>query len=147
MNTRAYKSLCYGPGLSNGMAVGVPITFIIQARNDMGENRQSGRDNFEIRITKAGTQETIDAELKDCDNGQYHVTYQVEEQCDLRIEARFQDDKGQFVHIRGSPYAVSFNADNHNVKDNNLNSQMMQKLFNTQLEEWHNYMTNTVKGA
>jgi len=45
------------------MAIGVPISFIIQARNDLNENRQSGRDIFEIRITKAGTQETIDAEL------------------------------------------------------------------------------------
>jgi dynein heavy chain len=147
MNTRAYKSLCYGPGLLNGMAIGVPVTFIIQARNDLNENRQSGRDNFEIRITKAGTQETIDAELKDMDNGQYNVTYQVEEQCDLRVEVRFEDDKGNFVHIRGSPYTVSFNSDNHNAKDNNLNSTMMQKMFNTQLEDWHNYLSNTVKGA
>jgi dynein heavy chain len=52
MNTRAYKSLAYGPGLLHDCAVGTPIEFIIQARNDLGENRKSGRDNFQVKITK-----------------------------------------------------------------------------------------------
>lgn len=46
MNTRAYKSLAYGPGLLHESAVGHPTEFIIQARNELGENRKSGRDNF-----------------------------------------------------------------------------------------------------
>lgn len=46
MNTRAYKSLAYGPGLLADGAVGCETEFIIQARNDLGENRKSGRDNF-----------------------------------------------------------------------------------------------------
>ena len=46
MNTRAYKSLAYGPGLLPDGAVGNKTSFVIQARNDLGENRKSGRDNF-----------------------------------------------------------------------------------------------------
>lgn len=46
MNTRAYKSLAYGPGLLHECALATPVEFIIQARNDLGENRKSGRDNF-----------------------------------------------------------------------------------------------------
>lgn len=50
LNTRAHKSLCFGTGLMNDMAVGEPIEFLIQARNDNGVNRQSGRDDFAVKI-------------------------------------------------------------------------------------------------
>ena len=46
MNTRAFKSLAYGPGLLKKGALGAPTEFVIQARNDHGENRTSGRDEF-----------------------------------------------------------------------------------------------------
>lgn len=59
MNTRAYKSLAYGPGLLNEGAVGHPTEFIIQARNDQGENRRSGRDNFQVKITRVGDNQEI----------------------------------------------------------------------------------------
>jgi hypothetical protein len=36
LNTRALKSLCFGPGLLKDQAVGEPVEFIIQARNDEG---------------------------------------------------------------------------------------------------------------
>ena len=29
-----------------------PVEFIIQARNDLGENRTSGRDHFEVKVLK-----------------------------------------------------------------------------------------------
>jgi len=50
MNTRALKSLCFGPGLLKEQAVGEPVEFIIQARNDEGQNRKSGRDVFQVTI-------------------------------------------------------------------------------------------------
>ena len=50
MNTRAYKSLFYGPGLLQDCVVGIETSFIIQARNDHNENRSSGRDRFSVRI-------------------------------------------------------------------------------------------------
>jgi dynein heavy chain len=52
MNTRAAKSLCYGPGILDGAVIGQPVEFVIQARNDDGNNRSSGRDVFEVKITK-----------------------------------------------------------------------------------------------
>ena len=39
LNTRAFKSLCYGPGIQDGNAVGAQVEFVIQARNDNDENR------------------------------------------------------------------------------------------------------------
>jgi dynein heavy chain, axonemal len=70
MNTRAYKSLAYGPGLLPEGAVGAPTEFIIQARNDQGENRRSGRDNFQVKIT-AYCPEPMDipCEIVDKDDG------------------------------------------------------------------------------
>jgi len=39
LNTRANKTLAYGAGLLQDVAVGTPIEFVIQARNDEGQNR------------------------------------------------------------------------------------------------------------
>jgi dynein heavy chain len=44
LNTRAHKSLAYGPGLLPDVKPGEPVEFMIVARNDLGENRTSGRD-------------------------------------------------------------------------------------------------------
>jgi len=46
LNTRAHKSLAYGPGLLQDVKPGEPVEFVIVARNDLGENRTSGRDQF-----------------------------------------------------------------------------------------------------
>jgi len=46
LNTRAAKSLAYGPGLLNEVKPNEPVEFLIVARNDLGENRTSGRDTF-----------------------------------------------------------------------------------------------------
>ena len=40
----------FGPGLLKEQAVGEPVEFIIQARNDEGLNRKSGRDVFQVTI-------------------------------------------------------------------------------------------------
>ena len=74
MNTRAYKSLAYGPGLLPEGAVGNPTEFIIQARNDLGENRKSGRDNFQVKIYATGENpKEIPCRVFDKDDGQYIV--------------------------------------------------------------------------
>jgi len=51
MNTDAKNSLCYGPGLLEDGALGVPTQFVIQARNKDNLNRASGMDNFQVKIT------------------------------------------------------------------------------------------------
>jgi len=74
MNTRALKSLAFGPGLLKDQAVGEPVEFIIQARNDEGQNRKSGRDVFQVTI-KTDTGIEIPNEIADHDDGQYFVKY------------------------------------------------------------------------
>lgn len=46
LNTRAAKSLAYGPGVSGELQAGEPAEFVIQARNDNSENRITGNDEF-----------------------------------------------------------------------------------------------------
>jgi hypothetical protein len=52
LNTRAFKSLAYGPGILPDVLVGVPVEFIIQAKNDLSENRTSGNDKFEVVVSR-----------------------------------------------------------------------------------------------
>jgi len=93
LNTRAHKSLAFGPGLLPNVAVGVPVEFKIIARNDLGENRTSGRDIFEVKIKKklprpdnevgndsfVDQYQEIECSITDKDNGQYDCKYLVEE--------------------------------------------------------------------
>ena len=76
MNTRALKSLAFGPGLLKEQAIGEPVEFVIQARNDNGENLKSGRDGFMVEIKTADKEKKeIPCEIQDMDNGQYFVKY------------------------------------------------------------------------
>jgi dynein heavy chain len=78
-NTRAAKSLCYGTGLLPDMAVGEPVEFWIQARNDDGENRLSGRDEYHVRVmTDEETPTEVPCQIVDNDDGTYTVSYTVE---------------------------------------------------------------------
>ena len=51
LNTKAEKTIAYGPGLLQENLCGHETVFLIQARNTKGFNRESGSDNFEVKIT------------------------------------------------------------------------------------------------
>ena len=79
LNTRAAKSLAFGTGLLPDMQIGEPVEFYIQARNDNGENRTSGLDEFTVAIKTKPTDETpavdIPCTVTDKDDGSYSVVY------------------------------------------------------------------------
>jgi dynein heavy chain len=135
LNTRAIKSLAYGPGILENSVAGAEVEFIIQARNDLCENRSSGNDVFEVKITREqpSTEEggkttnvEIPNEVIDRNDGSYLVKYQVDEECDCKIRINFLDDKQNMVPIRGSPYIANFK---HGGKpaDNTMVGPAMQK--------------------
>jgi hypothetical protein len=138
MNTRALKSLCFGPGTLRDQAIGEPIEFIIQARNDSGENRRSGRDIFQVTI-KDAKKSDVPCEITDKDNGQYFVKYQVDEEADLTIEVLFQDDKGKMVPVRGSPYSAGFKAGTK-PELNHLNGPALPKHVTRTIESTQAWM-------
>jgi len=51
LNTRADQCIAYGPGLLNENCPDVDTVIMIQARNNKGFNRESGDDEFIIKIT------------------------------------------------------------------------------------------------
>jgi len=157
LNTRAIKSLAYGPGLLNEVKPGEPIEFIIVARNDLGENRTSGRDTFEVKITQCipGEPSADDPDAKDQiivipntiedkDSGFYNVRYQVDDECTVNIEIKFLNDKDQMVQIRGSPFQASF-RNTASSKDNQLIGTAMDKHIKRELDRLTNLMIDSKK--
>jgi dynein heavy chain, axonemal len=144
MNTRAFKSLCFGPGVLKDQAIGEPVEFIIQARNDHGENRKSGRDVFQVTIRQGKNE--IPCEITDKDNGQYFVKYQVDEECDVSIEVLFCDDKGKLVPVRGSPYTANF-VTGTKPEMNHLNGPALPKHVNRCIEQTQAWMKEMSQSA
>lgn len=113
----------------------------------MGENRRSGRDHFEVRITRLGEEpKQIPCEFFDPDNGSYSVKYLVEEECEVKVDILFEDDNKKLVPIRGSPYRATFNAKSQ-PQVNNLTGPAMNKYLQSGLEEIHQFISETTKGA
>lgn len=77
---------------------------------------------------RTDTNEEIPNEIVDKDDGQYIVKYQVPEECDVKIDILFEDDKGKMVPLRGCPYKASFSGKSApNV--NNLTGPAMGKYI------------------
>jgi len=66
LNTKANKTIALGPGLLAEQLVGTKTSFIIQARNELSENRKSGMDKFDILITKAKQNEEEEPLVLEC---------------------------------------------------------------------------------
>jgi len=99
-----------------------------------------------VKITKVGDNSEIPNQLHDKDNGSYEVKYQVEEECEVKIDIFFQDDKGKMVPLRGSPYRASFSAKSA-AGVNNITGPAMEKHLKSGLDELHNFIVETTKGA
>jgi len=158
LNTRALKSLAYGPGLLQNVAAGIPVEFKIIARNDLGENRASGRDIFEVKIKRTlpvpeeekENEEykpeivELDCDVVDLDNGQYDCKYQIADPGDVEITIQFLDDKGKMVPIRGSPYTATFAA-GVNPKDNTMTGGALAKQIQKEIERLQGSLAETKK--
>ncbi|CAN0091851.1 unnamed protein product, partial [Discosporangium mesarthrocarpum] len=46
----ANNTVAFGPGLLEGSATGVPVVFIIQARDKVGNDRVCGQDEFTVVV-------------------------------------------------------------------------------------------------
>jgi len=145
LNTRAHKSLAFGPGLQKDQAIGEPVEFVIQARNDEGQNRKSGRDQFEITI-KSDTIAAIPYELDDHNDGQYFVKYQVDVECAVTITILFRDDKDKMVPLRGSPYSASF-SENTPATANSMSGPTMPKYVTRVIEQSQGWMKESSGSA
>jgi len=176
LNTRALKSLAYGPGLLQEVCAGTEVEFVIQARNDLSENRQSGRDIFEVKIIKKRVAvevveeepvegeeapegedvpvkkvvkaeiEEIPSTITDNSDGTYNVKYTCDEEINVEVQINFLDDKERMVPIRGSPYTASFTS-KAKPADNALTGGAMERHVKKECERLLSSLTETKKAT
>jgi dynein heavy chain len=154
-NTEAEKSLAIGPGLLTNCSVGNPVEFLIIARNKHGENRTSGRDNFQVKVTRTipADPEVQDAKptiveipcsISDTDTGSYKCEYKCDEKCETEVHILFEDDKGRMVPIRGSPYKSSFVGD-LKPAENLITGNKMIKQIESEVKRMQGKLADTKK--
>ncbi|CAK8995315.1 Dynein alpha chain [Durusdinium trenchii] len=110
LNSIAEKSLCFGPGILQEQQANSETRFMIQARNQLGENRKSGRDEFMVtvqqKVLNAEGKEVlrdVAFELNDLNDGKTEVKYMADEG-ELVIHVKLMDENGKPRPIRGSPF-------------------------------------------
>jgi len=159
LDTKSSKSLTFGPGVLEDNLSGTETEFVIVARNELNENRTSGRDNFVVKIKQeipkpADYDEEVNGEYKpkfdtkeipviDNDDGTYKVKYTVDEEKSVDIHVYLMV-KEELVPIRGSPYKASFNSAAPKA-NNNLAGPLMQNFFKNQMSDLSDYMSKKDK--
>ena len=147
LDTKAEKSLCYGPGLMMDSCPNEPVEFLIQARNESEENRTSGRDHFQVTVTPKNCDPfDIPVTIEDADDGKYYVKYQVDQECEVDVRIEYKDNKGNWKKVRGSPYGATFVAGAQpNV--NTLMGPAMVKNAQKKIEGLQGFIKETHSGA
>jgi hypothetical protein len=117
----------------------------------LGENRSSGRDIFEVNVAmlkppveEGGRPERIDvpAAIEDLDNGKYICRYTPEEEGDYEIRVLFQDDKGNMVPLRGSPYKAVIKP-GFKEADGKMIGEALKKFIASEIKRLHDLMQQT----
>lgn len=152
LNTREYKSLAFGPGcMPQEISPGFECEFIIQARNDLGENRTSGRDHFELLVyyvappsEETGKREkvVVESSIEDCNNGKYVCRYTPEQEGEYEVRVDFLDDKGKMVPLRGSPYKA-IATPGFKETDGRMVGEALKKYISTELKRLQEQMQST----
>lgn len=52
--------------------------------------------------------EELDCNIEDNENGTYKASYKIADPGEVEVQIWFEDDKGNMVQIRGSPFVASF---------------------------------------
>eukprot|EP01032_Pedospumella_encystans_P015170 gene15170-17374_t len=125
--TNASTCIMYGPGILNGCAIAEEVSFVIQARDDYGNNRTTGGDEFAVSITMHDDGE--DSEpirvagilTEDLHNGKYLITYIAKYEGKYTVNVDFMGTfGGKAGPLRGSGLEISFNKTA--PRENNLMS-------------------------
>jgi len=134
LNTKADKTLAFGPGILEKNHLGTETSFYVQARNSLNENRQSGADKFSVEIYRNEDYVEDDEEktkkvfvepiTKDLDDGQYLVKYVADIEGDFFIDVKYVNEEGEEELIRGAPFKCTHTAE-AKPTDNEFTGSMM----------------------
>jgi len=159
LNSCCEKCLAYGPGQLRENAVNIPTLLIIQAKNQNGQNRDSGKDVFNIRLLRsevvidptpieAGSDEDLSSrstemksidisvpfDLIDNDKGTYAIVFTGHQPGSISIFIECKDKDGSFKPIRGSPYCCEF-VESAPRSNNTLNGAMVCGYITSTLKD------------
>eukprot|EP00903_Cladosiphon_okamuranus_P015249 g14093.t1 len=169
----ATKTVAFGPGLLHGTAPGVPVVFMIQARDKMGTDRVCGMDEFRVEVIniaeeterlkeagkaaakskeKEGEEEetevvpSIPCNIQDNMDGTYLVTYTPPCAGDYQVSVEFLGTfQGVAGPICGSPF-TSVCEDGSDPGNNSLNGPLLLGSIKDTTKELKDYSTKTLKG-
>jgi dynein heavy chain len=126
LDTKADKSVYFGPGTLNGVCPGHKTSFMIRAKNELNENRTSGMDEFTCTIVEIVTMENVPNTITDLKNGLYRVEYTAPKVGRYKISIGLKEDSIS-QNIRGSP--IDVNCDGDDPSNNNLDGPLMINRF------------------
>lgn len=115
-DTKADKTVFFGPALLDGCTPEVPVSLYIRARNEFNENRLSGLDEFQVTVVSVNDVSIVaETKVEDMNNGTYKVTFTVPKEDTYKINVYFMEDKQgsdtkSKIDVRGSPITVNFNG-------------------------------------
>ncbi|CAB1113053.1 unnamed protein product [Ectocarpus sp. CCAP 1310/34] len=169
----ATKTVAFGPGLLHGTAPAVPVVFMIQARDKIGNDRVCGMDEFRVEVVnvaeeaerlkeaakaaakskdKEGEEEEeevvpgIAASIQDNMDGTYLVSYTPPCAGEYRVSVEFLGTfQGIAGPICGSPF-TSVCEDDSDRENNSLNGPLLMSTIKDSTKELKEYSTKTLKG-
>lgn len=141
VDTACEKSCAYGPGVHHHQNAGEDTIFIINARDEEGNNRTSGRDHWQVRIVDKTTKEEIKPNIKDNDNGNYDVTYNVGEPTSVTVDVFIVDSEGVTKHLSGFPTEVKFETMTEETKGlNSLEGNLIVNYIKDTTDEIQHFI-------
>jgi len=136
LDTLCEKSCAYGPGIHNVQNSGEDTIFIINARDEEGGNRNSGRDNWKVKIIDKATKEEIPCSIHDNDNGNYDVHYVVDRCTTVSIDVKISDSEGLEKTLSGFPTEVKFEEPTEETKGlNSLEGALIVNYIKEKTDE------------
>ena len=146
LDTKADKSIFYGPACLDGGAWGKPTTLIIRARNELNENRISGLDNIVVNVVEDVNKEIVPVTLVDNQNGTHTATFIPPIAGKYKISVLLKEDNNITSDLRGSPFYLT--CDNEDATNNEvLGQKMIQKFLKENVENLEATMKSCISNS
>jgi dynein heavy chain len=147
--TNASSCIMFGPGILNECVIKEEVTFVIQARDADNCNRTTGGDEFVV-IVSAIEDESENSltripgvRIKDCEDGQYVVTYTVKAPGKYKIDVDFMGTFGGIAGpLRGSGSIIEFSPKGPR-ENNRMSGELMLRSLKDDINHLERYTRDT----
>ena len=150
--TDCSQTIAFGPGLLQGNLVGSLTSFVIQAKDMLGNNRVCGMDEFRVNIhglemsISDDESSHVDPTITDCSDGSYLVEFVLPSEGNYKVEVKFFGTfSGNAGEIRGSPFIVSAKLD-ANENANNIDGPLLLDQITSTAASLKSFCSTSKKG-